>query len=468
MVLGLVASLVVLLELFVPHTIGATDNGDGVRLTCQLQVVIAARGLVTIHYDSPNHLLPCHSRYVSSALIPLAAGKAVTRALGLPWALDLRIVGVLYALAFGVAMGALSLVLPGGALARGLTVSAVTVVAADISFVQFFISVYSEAAEFLGLLAVVVALLALWRRRPTSGLRLALVVVALLWLGTAKTEDAPLAILTAGAVVAFTSVTLGRRGSGRLVSRLLPALGLAVVTTVGGLTLAAEPPGFHAMHMYADVFYSMLRTSPDPASDLRALGQPTELARWAGTTYFQPHDARQDPNYAQFLKNMSFRKIADFYLRRPWRLEAPLSSAAQEVVQARDRVSNTPLGSGAPPTEDCRVCLVSSVGAVAARWGGTLVPVVWVLAMGTGALLLRRRREEEAWTALGKVLLLMPVLALAAMLVSVLGDGEMELVKHVLPATVLTWLVVPLTGLGWTGLRKQGAQTPTQPHRAQR
>jgi peptidoglycan/LPS O-acetylase OafA/YrhL len=71
--------------------------------------------------------------------------------------------------------------------------------------------------------------------------------------------------------------------------------------------------------------------------------------------------------------------------------------------------------------------------------------------LAVGVLLIRRRRRDREWRALGIVLIATAGFAVFHLATAVLGDGYAELGKHVFPAVVDTWLVPPLVLLGAAG-----------------
>jgi hypothetical protein len=465
---GLAAVILVLAHLLIPTPIGTTDTGDGLRLLCQInagdphfyEARSSAERFVAIRYEPiPPNPVACGAfrvteRYPSSALLVLAAAQQLTHLVGLPGALDMRMTGLIYSLLFGIVVGSLVLVLPGPRWARLLVAAAVGVLGSDATFTPYFISPFSEPMEFVALLGTYAGLLALGRRRVVRVRLVLLVTVVLALLVTAKSQDVSLAVLL-GASLLVVRCPIGL-SAGRWTARVVPALAAACLLVMAGTNLYLQPRLFNQQLVYTDVFYTILRDSPDVAADLKELGLPAELSRYAGRTYFETRDeTAHDPNYRLFVERISLRDVAAFYLSHPDRLAPVTETAVRDVVRARYRLPDTTRDETATPQVVCRICLIPPVGQALQPVALVLWPV-WELCVATlGIHLAVRRRHDPPWRALGLVLVTSVVFAGFHVFTAVLGDGYAELGKHVFPAVVDTWMMLPLVVLGvagsWTG-----------------
>jgi len=462
---GTAALLVVLAHLLVPSPIGTADTGDQRRLLCQIQAGdahfsdghssaerFAAITLVAI----PPNPKACGrfrvtERYPSSALAPLATAQQLTYLVGLPGALDMRVVGVVYALLYALVIGGFVLVLPGPRLARIAVASALGLLGADATFVPYFASAFSEPMEYVGLLATYAGLLALWRRRTASPWLVAGVALVFATLVTAKSQDIPLSVPLALALLTVPCPV--RRWTGPLASRAVPAVAAALLLLVGATDLYLQPKLYNEQLVYTDVFYTILKDSHDVPADLAELHLPPELARYAGRTWFQARtELSTDPQYKVFLRTITFSDVAAFYARHPDRLGPVTRTGIQDVVRARHELPNTTRDETARPQVVCRLCLIPPVGRALAPAAVWLWPLWEALVLTVGALLVLRRRAHRPWRALGLLLMSTVVFALFHTATAILGDGYAELGKHVFPAVVDTWMVIPLVALGTAGL----------------
>jgi hypothetical protein len=463
--------LLVLCHLLIPAPIGTADTGDGLRLLCQIQAGdphfaeahSSAERFVAIRYEPiPPNPVACGAyrdtqRYPSSALLVLAAAQRLTHLAGLHGALDMRMTGLIYSVIFGALIGIFVLVLPGPRWARVVTAAALGGLGADATFAPYFISPFSEPMEFVALLGTYAGLVALWRCRVVPVRVLAAVTIVFAMLVTAKSQDIPLSLLLAAALVTVTLT--GRPGRWR--GRGLPLVAAVALLTAGGVNLYLQPKLYNEQLVYTDVFYTILKDSPDVHRDLAELGLPAELARYAGRTYFETRqETAKDPDYRLFVERISFADVARFYLRHPQRLEKVTETGIRDVVKARYPLPNTTRTESATPEVVCRVCLVPPVGRVLAPAALVLWPAWESVVLVVGALLIRRRRQDREWRALGLLLITTVGFAVFHLGTAVLGDGYAELGKHVFPAVVDTWLVAPLVALGLAGSLHAPRPTP--------
>jgi hypothetical protein len=462
---GLGAVILVLVHLLVPTPIGTADTGDQRRLLCQINAGDRRFGeatssanryaVITLSKIPPNPVacgrFRVTERYPSSALAVLAAAQQLTHAVGLPGALDMRMVGLLYALLFGLVIGTFAVVLPGPRLARIAVAAALGVLGSDATFVPYFNSAFSEPMEYVTILGTFAALLAIWRSRTVRVRLVVAVTVVFALLVTAKSQDIPLAVVLAAALVTVRCPV--RRWTGRLSARVVPAVAAVFLLVVGGTTLYLQPRLYNQQLVYTDVFYTILKDSNDVPADLADLGLPADLARYAGRTWFETRaETVKDPNYQVFLDKITMKDVALFYARHPTRLGPVTKAGVEFVVKARHPLPNTTRDDGGRPRAVCRICLIPPVGTLLAPVGAVLWPVWEMVVLAVGVLLVRRRRADRAWRALGLLLVTTVAFALFHTATAILGDGYAELAKHVFPAVVDTWMAIPLTALGVAGL----------------
>ncbi|HEY6793331.1 MAG TPA: hypothetical protein VI248_01470 [Kineosporiaceae bacterium] len=481
LLVGSAAAALVLFHLFVPYVIGTSDTGDQRRLLCQIDAGDphfgdgrnSAERFVAIRLSAiPPNPVHCGAfrvteRYPSSALAVLFPAQQLTHLAGLRGALDMRMVGLLYAVLFGLVIGAFVLVLPGPRLARIAVAAALGGLGADATFVPYFNSAFSEPMEYVALLGTFAALLALWRQRTVSPWRLALATAVFMVVITAKSQDIPLCVLLAGALLTVPC-PVGRL-RGRVTGRVLPAVAAAVLMAVGATDLYLQPRQYNEQLVYTDVFFTILADSHDVRSDLAEFGLPPDLARYAGITWFAVEDElARDPHYAIFLKKITMADVALFYAHHPDRLGPVTRVAVQDVLKARHPLPNTTRFETAEPQVVCRICLIPPVGAALAPAAVVIWPLWELGVLAVGALLVRRRRTEPPWRALGLVLITSVVFALFHTATAILGDGYAELGKHVFPAVVDTWMVIPLVVLALVGLLAgpPSAYVPVRPGHA--
>lgn len=443
--LGFLGALAALLQLFWGQDIGLADNGDGYRLMCHFWLVkridVIGDPLV-MHYAPVTYGCPPQLAYLSSQEWLVRPALWIYR-LRYESGFDLRALGILHSALFGLLLAALYLALPGRRRPRALTVVVAGVLLADVTFVTYFVSPFSEPATFLGLLAVVAAAAWYVRARATPWWPLLLLTVATAFLVLAKSQTFVFALLV-------TPVLLSRRVeagrfSGAWRGRAVPAAASVVLLATAAGNLLQQPPFFVEVNNHNLVFHTLLVESPDPGSVLRSLGVPEDLVRYRGTGYFDPqaHGKEEDPQYRQFTREVNRRKLVVYLATHPGHWPRLLETGAEAVSELRpDYLSNYPtprrdddlLAPRPNPTER----LLGSLRHVS--W--PLFPVVWLAALVAGALALFRRSFTAEARALGAVCYLLGATAFSQVVIAVAGDGYYELVKHTVLSGYATALLL--------------------------
>lgn len=456
--LGLLTALLAVAQLLTPPAVGLADNGDYFRLTCQLRVQAdvppAAPFRFTVwvpHYRPQDADSPRCVGLRSSELPLLRLGQALSPGRGPD--LDLRIVGLMQAVLLGALVAAVVLGLPGSARLRLLCGALLAVVLLDTGRLVYLASAYSEPASLLGLLLLLAA--ALWAfRRPPSALTSAAVCLAALPLVLSKPQNAPVAAVVAVAVL--LRHLLGRRSWRSL---LAPSVAAVLLLGVAVGFVRTVPGELVAPNTYNVVFFEVLRFSDHPARDAVELGLDPELAKWAGTNYFNSPNALADPAFAGFYDRVGPADVVLFYARHPARALSLYARAARDSFEVLpDYLGTYPPSAGkAEFSQACRGCPVTWAGQATRAAAPVLLPLLW-LGAALACLALLRRRRSPADAALAGTTLLLTALTVLLFATAVVGSGDYELVKHLFLPGVGSTLLLPL-GLA-AAVRLRGGQKP--------
>ncbi|HEY8986900.1 MAG TPA: hypothetical protein VIU15_45940 [Streptomyces sp.] len=492
LIVGVLSAVAMLARLFLGGTVGMADNYDGHRLTCQLDVAPHPGPAATSPFEFVTPRFDAHvwygetcgaggQPYLSSQYAALLVSKWLTPVLGFQGALDLRVLGGVCALLFGLAMGLLVLALPGRPWLRVLAAGLVAAATLDSTVALYFVSPLSEPAGILGLLFTVVTMLRVVRRERASVLDLLLLTAAALWTVTAKPQMTAVLVavlpvlLLRGARMPWerkeTVVPPGRwRGFASGAVRRLPALALAgaLVGTTAAYQ-AAKPAWFEEMYSYHQVFVEMLPHSPDPRADLRELGLSPALVKHSGTR-INTSGLPWSPEYQVFHDTVDMPRLLSFYAGHPDRWPGMADRGLKGLVEGRaPYLGNHLEGSGHPPyAKDCRVCLVSGVFHLAGPLRWVLFPGLWLGSAALGLWVCFRRRLGPAARGCGLVLAGVAASTVVQFWGVMLSDGSNDLEKHM----VFAWygtallpglLVIALAALEQaSALNRQGA-VPGQP-----
>lgn len=445
---GLAATVVALGVLFVPSPIGVADNADYARLTCQLGLRTAVPKGVSpgeayvyfgLKHGSPYRYELC--QYRSPALEPLRVSSWISGAIPGVRPLDLRVVGVLYAIAFGGAVGLLVSAVPGSDRVRGIVAAVGIVVLADVGLVAWFTSAYSEPLGYVTLLAVTALLMRLWRA-PTPGRLLAATAVGFVLI-TTKPQYGPLAVILAPAVM--VARLPGRRIAGRIPAQLPRAVAGVVLVVAGVIAVNGTPRFIADANRFNAYFYGLLGHSPDVRADLDEFDLPPDLSRYAGRPIWTTTEAMSDPDIVVFREKVNHATLVSFYLRHP---DRGLGLAARGFRAGADPqvtyLGNYGYDPDRPPRQRaCRLCVVSTLGAWARPAVPLLVPLLWLASLFLGWRQVRQE-PDRADRAVGGGLLVVTGVAAVAFGTAAIGEADYEFTKHLYLSSAANFLLAVL------------------------
>ncbi|HEV3169249.1 MAG TPA: hypothetical protein VGZ32_02875 [Actinocrinis sp.] len=488
---GAVWGLITLARLFAGGAVGMADNFDGHRLLCQLGVaprpIPAGQPLwafVTPTYDAYTWYGEACSAggtgqpYLSTEYFPLLLAKLLTQLFGLSGALDLRMLGPIFAAGIAVAVGWTVRELPGPRWAAVLAASGIGLAAVDSAIAPYYISPFSEPAALLGLLLLIPATLRLLSRERVRARDIALVAVIAAWTIGAKTQMAsiliavvPVLLLRPWARVVWAQTDRGRR---RAVKRLLRAMG-AVATRLPALAACAVLVGGTALFeqhqsrwlneivLYDDVFRDVLGHSSHVHADLRALGLPTDLASAAGSSIVAPNSAAKLPDYPRFVQQESFGRVLAFYITHPWRLPGVADRGLVGMAATRPSyLGNYLASSGAAPyARECRVCVAPALFTLSQPLRWVVIPGLWAVALAGGIWLAGKRRAVPPRArGVGAVLAGIAAATVAQFWTVMLSEGDSDIEKHMVFALFGTMLLGPLMVAAVAALDQRLAAQP--------
>lgn len=448
---GLLWTGILLARLFVGGAIGMGDQGDGRRLMCQLGVRNAApfsanRSAFLYPTWIPHHWFgeACSADgaggvYRSSELALLSLARLLTPVLGLPGALDLRALGVVCSIVVGLCVAVLVVAVPGPLLLRLSIASAVGLLAADSAVAQFLVSPYSEAAGLLGCLALVPALLLLWRRGHTTWPTL--LAVGFLSAFTLGSKTQAVGLLPA-LVAALVWLPHWRHRS--WLAARLPGLVLsALLVCLGAYFAATSPQGFSQQNVYGQVFGTILPNSHDPAADLRSLGADPSLADASGSNRESPHAASQRLAYLTFRDEVTATTVLRFYVTHPVRL-AGLGGAGLHGVAHWEQDY---LGSYLPDSGRAPLSIERRVDVYGGLFRGAfpaLLALFWIGTVYVGVRTVRDRRLTTHEQALGRLALFVAAGAFCEFWTIMLVAGFPDVYKHMIYTNLLLALGLPV------------------------
>jgi hypothetical protein len=189
---------------------------------------------------------------------------------------------------------------------------------------------------------------------------------------------------------------------------------------------------------YVAVFSEILQHSPAPYQDLTELGLSANLAKYSGTSPFQPSVRLDSPELQSFFDQMSFRKIGIFYLHHLGRLHESLNRTAEFASQLRPiGHGNFEKSAGFPPYSMSRAFSYWS------GWKGKYGPKTitsFELLCGIetiGIAVLYRRKRTKAERLLLELLALLMLMAAMQILTVTVTMGTIDPIKQTFLFSVL-------------------------------
>ncbi|PRY16869.1 hypothetical protein [Kineococcus rhizosphaerae] len=452
--------------------VGMSDQGDGTRLLCQL-------GLAQDHpYNTStrDYLHPvwlshtwygedCGADgepYRSTQLWFAWVATRLTHLFTPVDGLDLRVMAVLFSVVVGCLVAGLAVLLVRGAGARVLVTAALLLVVGDGAFAGYFASAYSEPAAFVGVLALLVAVILHLRADVVRVPHLLLLAAAAMFTVTTKTQNAAflpavLLVLLLRPVGTDPGPPLPRRRRswrelpGRVRAGFaprLPALVTAAALVLGsGLYLQAQPQRFTTQNDYAAVFVEMLPHSPDPEADLRALGLPAVWTASSGVPIGAPGSAANSLAFADFDERAGLGSRLGVYARDPQRLLSMAGRGLEAMgVLRADYLYSYPADAGrGPEQQECRVCVLQTVWTTAFDETPDVLLLVLALAVAACVVLAWTARHSPRARAAGGAGVFLAVGAAGQFWVALLTDGASDLIKHLVVADFCVALVFATT-----------------------
>lgn len=441
-----VVFVVVLLRSFFPVPVGMADNGDALRLTCQLGVTPAVTQTPSELFFNhaifefnrlPATAAPCTTNYPSSTVWLMQGAKWVSEESGLHVALDLRVIMLGYSLLVGLVTFAFVCLIR----SRGLRLFAAVgmlLVLGDSMFVDYMGSPFTETAALWAMPVMAVAGLYLLRARgmPSGITALATFSAAGAFAVAAKVQTTTLLVPLA----LFLAWVAVRRAPRRPEGWVRAAWAIVVVASIGVLVVPAawvfnnNPKNFSLINPTETIFVSILGPSHHPVSDLQDMGLPPSFAKYAGQAWSDTHAPQNDPGFAAIRAKMTYGTAGRFLLTHPGRALTIADSAAHDFMEARpDYLGNFQAGDAPNRAQDNRLSVLSSL-MKSVYPSAPFMFIVLSALVAFGAITgLRRAARGTLANACGAAALLSLAMALTQFVTAAYGEG-IETTKHLITA----------------------------------
>ncbi|WP_027086740.1 DUF3488 domain-containing protein [Cohnella panacarvi] len=433
------SAVLILWLLMIPPVLGLADSGDFAR-------VMVGAGIAPLdpnesydgryfgfshqYYGYGDYML---GGYFSTHVLLVAIAGWLGRIVSLDH-FDMRVLGCCYAALYIWAIVLLIRSSPKVANRKAtLAVSAalaacLVFVFGDIGYIVYFQSFFGEPYALIATLLTVGAALVLLASDRPSGAMLAIFICAALALATSKIQNAPLGF--AFALLAWRMLKLREDRTWRKQAWT----GVIVLVVCSALMIVVAPDRLKHTNLYQSIFFGVLKSSPDVASDMEELGIPDKYAGLAGTNYFQKNTVipQSDPVlHREVLEKLSHKDIAMYYLRHPSRFIQKLEVAASNGVYIRplylgnyDQSAQKPRGAVSHAYSAWSQWKVKkmphTLGIFLMFYAFYYLALAWIW-LHTASRRLRLGLETMA---------IIGIAGAFAVFVAIIGDGEADMGKH--------------------------------------
>jgi hypothetical protein len=429
----------VVFQLFIPPSIGLANNGDFAKMIGRFSLAPASLDTSEEYrYFTARWVYDRSFQWVSddrsSELIPISAA-VLTGWWFSSHIFDIRILGAIHALLWIACFAVfLPLLRPLTGWRRHLTGVVAVFIFTDVSYIAYCNSFYTDVAAFLFLAWAVVLWLRSINSRQISASLFVMFVGASILCVSSKSQHAPLAVfLCVLGVVAALSFEGRWRTTAAFALSLLILLAAVV-------TFEVMPDSEKGPALYSVIFLSILHGSRAPLDDAGELGLGPEYLRYVDYWPQRPSDdPLANPEWrALFVSRTNYGRIAEFYLRHPWRALAIVYRVLEDRAdRRRSGLGNYERAYRFPPgTQTTSFGWWSTLRSTVFRVAPWHIAAWYAAVLGIGIrLAIRRRATVPARMPLFAVLL--AAMGLVELAVSSLADaGETE--RHLFLFHVIT------------------------------
>lgn len=418
-------------QLIAPPIVGLADNRDFDRIMKPVGLAHISDDFEDNFFNYVNRhfaLVPAmrqHNDYLSTQTLLVRSAIGVDNLVSRDDLFDLRSLGAFnlmwMAVGFGLVIRA-SRCLP---VAMRLAVFVAFIfVFADVAYVAYLNSLYSEAAGLIFFILMVgFGLLIISSQKPKIWMLVAFFLCSILLVGS-KPQYAPLGIPLAYFGYRLSSLSDARWWKGS-------AVGASILVLLFSYWYVRQTPDYmREANVYNVVFFEILPHSPDPEADLRFFDLDPSLSEFSGTTAYLP----DVPIYEQsYYGKVGFRKINSFYLAHPDRLFDLVLRASDTAFQLRhSELGNfeESAGFGRRAQSDGFDAWSEIRSGWIANSAITPLLILGALVVGIVFLHLPNARVATLPVPLRDFFTLLALMALLSYVTAVVGEGEYELVKH--------------------------------------
>lgn len=462
LLIALVVGALVSATLFIPSTIGLANNGDFGRIMQPLGIGYPGNdpaqstfNYVVRYYPLVNGIHLSTIQYPSSTLLIAGLAVLVSHIIHHGPVFDMAVLGLMYILIFTAGV---FLVVRGLRRLNSspwiLVAAAVTICAllADMSYIAYFNTLYSEPTSFVFLPIVIGAALNLLADDHPNYSLLALYVGSSIMFVTSKNQNLPLLAFILLFNVRLALLYASRYWRGALVLGSLLLLSLAIFSY--GMT----DSWYSRTNVYDSVFTGILYNvdAGTARGYLSDLGVDPQYATLAGKSDFTPEaaQAEADPAFvSDFYGHVTMLTIARFYVTHPGQTWVAIERSALEASVTRPGyLGNFEASTGMPPlARTSRLSAWDSLKGATGGWFLWILIAFYALYFAVVGWEYSRARHVRT-KAIAELSGALGAMALTQFAIPWLAEGFNEVGKHLITFNFLFDITVA-AGCLWIAFR---------------
>lgn len=415
-------------QLFVPQVVGLADQGDYARVIGRFGYGPADKSPPYYIAFVPRKFVPDPGfrvpdlEHVESEYLFAGAAVLVNKLFSKDGTLDIEVIGLVHALAFLAAFARLLTVTTGLRAAPFVWIASLLILA-DVGYVAYWNSFYSEPAScifFLLLVSETITIIGSGEVSVASISRWSL--WAVLFIG-AKFQNFPFTLLLVPLAIRF-----GWQSKRRL-ARYVSIAGAAAILIVALINVSWFPKPLRTASTYNALFLGILPESKTPVADLAWFHMEPQLARYSGTGSWSPGTAFPDLFQRGILgRELTPASVARFWIAHPTRMWRRAKAVLPIAFSLRPEwCGNFERVAGKPPgARSMSFALWSTFHKqVITRVGKFLIVLLFSSPLAAIAAWIARPRER----LLIECAAVLSVCCLMAFLIAICGDAW-DTVKH--------------------------------------
>ena len=430
--------------LFIPPINGLADNGDFYRAMLSEGIYrlplkhIQSINFIELKFGIMQYFNENHGAVFSSQSLVIKTALFLNKLFYSNKIFDIRFLALIYYVFYLGAIYLLtnSLVYPYKKKQSYFISLLVVFIFADSSFILYFNSFYAEPGMFIAALYIFSILISFARNCYKKQWPLAIFLwLAVIFLITNKQQNAPLALSFSVMLIGFFYINKEKKN----IKKFITVFGIFSFLLSGVITYKMINKEFNTVNMFQSFSHGVLMETGDPTNKISKSGLDKQYALMRQQDYYPKNYAPIKPSNA-YIENHLLDKynvgwIVKYYLKNPKQFMNLLDVAAKDVMLVQVKaVGDFTRTSKRPPGS--QVIYFTGYSAIMGSFFPRkflflcLIAVTLIIVYGVGFYIDLKAEKKYGILRFFLILCLMSII-LFVPIVSIIGDGEADLAKHI-------------------------------------